>query len=593
MGHKIGIHGICPADEKLSAINRIKPPTNVREVRSVIGLLGYLNFFIPAYSETIRHMTKLTQKNVPFNWDDKCQRSLQLAKEQLQSYPMMIYPDKSKPFHLFTDSSNFTWSSVLMQTDESSEIGTPSAPSKRKEGNIDTGKHDECSREEHDSNKDRSPYAFFDNKLLKAIVYHSGHFQGSQLNWSAFVKESAAIFKAVLRMSFYLTDSEVIIHSDHKPLQKFIYTLTANDRVNDWAFQIHAICRMIHFQFIKGMSNVLSDSLSRLSYYDLYEKPKPEKPGFKFGKPKVEVSEDMYKPLKTAYQDEGLSIFTLTQDPTGDLDSDAQQTHVKLEKRISEETIKQLQQTEFKEILGKIEKHKEKLSHLYLTDKEGILRRVVRENNLKLEVIVVPRELTKILLFEVHEALAHPGQLKMYMFLRRCYFWKNMRMDVNAFVRNCSACNKACLKEPKYVDFTNVIPRFPMANIAIDLMGPFLPTTRGNERILSCMDLLTHYIFLVPIPDKQAETVIKAYTEHIYSEAGGSYSILSDRGSEFTAQTFKQVVEELCLKQVFTSPRTPTANAVLERAHSFVKNKLIRIRAAVPGVEWDEVLPYV
>ena len=311
LGHKIGIHGICPTDEKLSAINRIKLPTNVREVHSVIRLLGYLNFFIPAYSEMIPHMTKLMRKNVPFNWDDKCQKSLQLAKEHLQSYPMMIYPDKSKPFHLFMDSSNFTWSSVLMQTDDVPQMETPSAAFKRKEGNIDTGKHDEC------NDKDRPPYTFFENEPLKAIAYHSGSFQGSQLNWSAFVKEAAAIFKAVLRMSFYLTDSEVIIHSDHKPLQKFIYALTANDRVNDWAFQIHAICRMIHFQFIKGTSNVLSDSLSRLSYYDLYEKPKPEKPGFEFGKPKVEVSEDMYRPLKTAYQDEGLSIFTLTQDPTG------------------------------------------------------------------------------------------------------------------------------------------------------------------------------------------------------------------------------------------------------------------------------------
>ena len=308
-------------------------------------------------------------------------------------------------------------------------------------------------------------------------MYHSGSFQGSQLNWSAFVKEAAAIFKAVLRMSFYLTDSDVIIHSDHKPLQKFIYALTANDRVNDWAFQIHAICRTVHFQFIKGTSNVLSDSLSRLSYYDLYEKPKPEKPDFEFNKPKVEVSEDMYKPLKTAYQDEGLSIFTLTQDPTGTPDSDAQQIHMKLKKKIPQEMIRQLQQKEFKGILKKVEKHKEKLSHLYLIDKEGILKRVVRENNLKLEVIVVPRDLTKILLFEVHEALAHPGQLKMYMFIRRCYFWKNLRMDVNAFVRNCSACNRACLKEPKYIDFTNVIPQFPMANIAIDLLGPFLTTT--------------------------------------------------------------------------------------------------------------------
>ena len=136
-------------------------------------------------------------------------------------------------------------------------------------------------------------------------------------------------------MSFYLTDSEVIIHSDHKPLQKFIYALTANDRVNDWAFQIHAICRTVHFQFIQDTSNILSDSLSRFSYYDLYEKPKPEKPGFEFNKLKVEVSEDMYKPLKTAYQDEGLSIFILMQDLTGTPDSDAQQIHVKLKKKIS------------------------------------------------------------------------------------------------------------------------------------------------------------------------------------------------------------------------------------------------------------------
>ena len=210
-----------------------------------------------------------------------------------------------------------------------------------------------------------------------------------------------------------------------------------------------------------------------------------------------------------------------------------------------------------------------------------------------MEVIVVPKELTRVLLFEVHEVLAHPGQLKMFLFIRRAYFWKNLQTDVNAFVRNCSACNKACLKEPKYIDFTNVIPRFPMANIALDLLGPFLPTSRGNERILSCMDLLTHYIFLVPISNKQAETVIKAYTENIYLEAGGSQLILSDRGSEFTAQTFKQVVNELGLKQVFTSPRTSTANAVLERAHSFIKNKLTRIHVAVPGVEWDDILQHV
>ena len=30
---------------------------------------------------------------------------------------------------------------------------------------------------------------------------------------------------------------------------------------------------------------------------------------------------------------------------------------------------------------------------------------------------MVPKELTKMILFEAHEVLTHPGQLKMYMFI--------------------------------------------------------------------------------------------------------------------------------------------------------------------------------
>ena len=110
------------------------------------------------------------------------------------------------------------------------------------------------------------------------------------------------------------------------------------------------------------------------------------------------------------------------------------QIHIELEKKIPRQSIIKLQQKEFVGIIKKVEKHKEKLSHLYIIDQEGILKRIIGENNVKLEVVVVPRDLTKILLFEVHEALAHPGQLKMYMFIRRCYLWKNQRTDVNTFI---------------------------------------------------------------------------------------------------------------------------------------------------------------
>ena len=62
---------------------------------------------------------------------------------------------------------------------------------------------------------------------------------------------------------------------------------------------------------------------------------------------------------------------------------------------------------------------------------------------------MVPKELTKMVLFEAHEVLTHPGQLKMYMFIQCRYFWKNLRKDVNQYIKNCEACNKANCRELK------------------------------------------------------------------------------------------------------------------------------------------------
>ena len=54
------------------------------------------------------------------------------------------------------------------------------------------------------------------------ICYVSGQFRGSQLNWAALTKEAYAIYMSVQRLSFYVTDTEVTIRSDHLPLNKFL-----------------------------------------------------------------------------------------------------------------------------------------------------------------------------------------------------------------------------------------------------------------------------------------------------------------------------------------------------------------------------------
>ena len=70
------------------------------------------------------------------------------------------------------------------------------------------------------------------------ICYISGQFHGSQLNWAALTKEAYAIYMAIKRLSFYMTDADVVIKSDHLPLKKFLNKQTMNSKVNNCAVEL-------------------------------------------------------------------------------------------------------------------------------------------------------------------------------------------------------------------------------------------------------------------------------------------------------------------------------------------------------------------
>ena len=66
----------------------------------------------------------------------------------------------------------------------------------------------------------------------------------------------------VWRLSFYVTDAEVTIRSNHLPLKKFLNKQTMNSKVNNWAVELEQF--QLHLEWIPGTQNLLVDSLSRL-----------------------------------------------------------------------------------------------------------------------------------------------------------------------------------------------------------------------------------------------------------------------------------------------------------------------------------------
>ena len=78
-----------------------------------------------------------------------------------------------------------------------------------------------------------------------------------------------------------MTDAQILLRSDHKPLEKFLQKNTLNSKVNNWAMELEAF--NIQFDYIKGSSNVLADTVSHLIVIDPDSLLTPEGQGYEFG----------------------------------------------------------------------------------------------------------------------------------------------------------------------------------------------------------------------------------------------------------------------------------------------------------------------
>ncbi|GJX95281.1 putative reverse transcriptase domain-containing protein [Tanacetum coccineum] len=88
----------------------------VQQKSANLGLAGYYRRFIEGFSKITKPMTKLTQKNVKFDWEEKEEAAFQLIKQKLCSAPILALPKGSENFIVYYDASHKGLGVVLMQT---------------------------------------------------------------------------------------------------------------------------------------------------------------------------------------------------------------------------------------------------------------------------------------------------------------------------------------------------------------------------------------------------------------------------------------------------------------------------------------------
>ena len=251
LGHLLTTKGLKPQSEKIKVISEMKPPKNQKGVRKFLGMVGYYRKFINRFADATRPMTKLTRKDVKFEWTEECQTGFEYLETCLTVAPILKYPHLSKKYVIFTNASDQTATAILTQEFTSEDGETREVP----------------------------------------VAYLSVQFSNTQFKWSTVVKEGYTRYYTIRKWRHYLEDAEILLKSDAKSLQKFLAGRTNNVKLDRWSLELQG--RNIQVKHIWHHKNKAADCLSLLPFTTRKRADNPLKDeDVSLNVTKVEVAED-------------------------------------------------------------------------------------------------------------------------------------------------------------------------------------------------------------------------------------------------------------------------------------------------------------
>ena len=114
LGHVISAEGVSVEPQKIEAVVNWKPPKNVSEVRSFLGLAGYYRKFVERFSKITTPLTNLLKKDQKFEWSGTCQHSFEELRQRLKIAPVLALPSGKDGYVVYSDASRQGLGCVLM-----------------------------------------------------------------------------------------------------------------------------------------------------------------------------------------------------------------------------------------------------------------------------------------------------------------------------------------------------------------------------------------------------------------------------------------------------------------------------------------------
>lgn len=224
LGHIVGGGKIRTSPKKTDAISSFPAPTNVKQLRSFLGLCAWYRRFIPNHSTVMEPLTRLLHKDCQWEWGKDQQVAFADLKEILVSPPILHCPDHNLPFIIQSDASNVGCGSVLIQEVDGIE---------------------------------------------RVIAFASRTFSKAERDYGVTERECLGVLEAVRHFRPYVEGTRFTLITDHSSLKWLINMKNASGRLARWCVELS----QYDFDLVhrKGKFMVVSDALSRAPYNEMEE----------------------------------------------------------------------------------------------------------------------------------------------------------------------------------------------------------------------------------------------------------------------------------------------------------------------------------
>lgn len=115
LGHIVLKEGIKVDPERVKSIQTLPLPSNKIVVHSFFGKVNFLWRFIPDFAEKTRHIVNMMKGKTTFHWNLEGKAAFNDIKDAIAHAPVLVCPNYTKEFIMYSYASEHTMSAILMQ----------------------------------------------------------------------------------------------------------------------------------------------------------------------------------------------------------------------------------------------------------------------------------------------------------------------------------------------------------------------------------------------------------------------------------------------------------------------------------------------